>query len=414
MKRASQIVIAAAGATAAWFALGPKIRRAIRGSQPPATPERLDQLEARLGEIDRRLAAVPAPSAAEAEGLGPGKRDIHGEPVTLDSIESPTEAAIVEAEVDGLPAGEEDSPAAEDIEWAIDQAEAESEAAAVDQMWEPEPQAPGLEAGAAVAAAAEVWSPAEPYAESAGAPVGDQPEAGATSAADAPQPPEQELVALTGQTPVAGFEPATRAPESYLDEGNVYFGVGQYGLAVDRYTRALSVREDYGAAYYNRANARMRLGELDPAEEDYSSALRLMPDDADVLNNRGMLRLRKEDIEGARDDFARAVGLRPADVTIRTNHGLTLMRLNRPGDALAEFSTALTNDPEDAGARYGAAAALSALSRHDEALEQLRYAVFVDPEYAGEAAVDPAFDPLRGNDDFNRILRHAHDRMSSR
>jgi tetratricopeptide (TPR) repeat protein len=309
-----------------------------------------------------------------------------------------------------------------------------------------------------MAAAASVWSPAEPYADEAGADAPAAPEPAGEIAPAAEQPPpvesaverggelppdvdvpeqpapvaatdlpeaasaasrdeqdvaQRELAEATGGQDLA-FEPATRAPESYLDEGNVYFGVGQYGLAVDRYTRALSVRQDYGAAYYNRANARMRLGDLDPAEEDYTSALHLMPDDADVLNNRGMLRLRKEDMEGARQDFARAVEMRPSDVTIRTNHGLTLMRLNRPGEALAEFSTALTNDPEDAGARYGAAAALSALSRHDEALEQLRYAVFVDPEYAGEAAVDPAFDALRGNEEFNRILRHAHDRMGSR
>ncbi|MXX18460.1 MAG: hypothetical protein F4Z48_03075, partial [Dehalococcoidia bacterium] len=51
-----------------------------------------------------------------------------------------------------------------------------------------------------------------------------------------------------------------RTAASYLDEGNVYFNVGQYALAVERYTRALAETPALPAALANRAPAHTRLG----------------------------------------------------------------------------------------------------------------------------------------------------------
>jgi hypothetical protein len=43
---------------------------------------------------------------------------------------------------------------------------------------------------------------------------------------------------------------ASRDAESYLDEGNVYFNVGQFGMAIDRYTKAIVEKEaQKGRAY---------------------------------------------------------------------------------------------------------------------------------------------------------------------
>ena len=42
--------------------------------------------------------------------------------------------------------------------------------------------------------------------------------------------------ALEDLEPAAIVPPPRRTAESFLDEGNVYFNVGQYGLAVERYT----------------------------------------------------------------------------------------------------------------------------------------------------------------------------------
>src|SRR4029079_13955943 len=83
--------------------------------------------------------------------------------------------------------------------------------------------------------------------------------------------------ALTDLSPMPIIPPPRRNAESYLDEGNVYFNVGQYGLAVERYTQAIELDPELVAAYYNRANARTRAGEFEAALGDYDMALRLQP-----------------------------------------------------------------------------------------------------------------------------------------
>ena len=94
-------------------------------------------------------------------------------------------------------------------------------------------------------------------------------------------------------------EERLRTAASYLDEGNVYFNVGQYELAIERYTRALEERPGIPAALYNRATAHTRLGQFDAALADYGRTLELTPVDIDALNNRGMLRLYRSEPEEA-------------------------------------------------------------------------------------------------------------------
>jgi len=115
--------------------------------------------------------------------------------------------------------------------------------------------------------------------------------------------------------PVIG-EGRMRTAASYLDEGNVYFNVGQFELAIERYTRALEEAPDLPGALYNRAHSHTRLGEFDEALADYDATIALTPDDADALNNRGMLRLYRSEPEEALVDFERALALKPGNATV--------------------------------------------------------------------------------------------------
>lgn len=198
-----------------------------------------------------------------------------------------------------------------------------------------------------------------------------------------------------------------RSAASYLDEGNVYFSVGQYGMAIDRYTRALELEPDNAAALYNRANARARTRAYDEALEDYNRALELSPNDPDILNNRGMLHLIRHRFAEAIADFERALALDPQDTTVLVNRGLAYLQASESERALADFRTALELDPRDADARYGAASALAVLRRTDEALAELREALALDPSLAREATSDPRLAPLRDNPEFIRLLRGA-------
>ncbi|MGD9932587.1 MAG: tetratricopeptide repeat protein [Dehalococcoidia bacterium] len=205
--------------------------------------------------------------------------------------------------------------------------------------------------------------------------------------------------------PVAQY--AGRSAESFLDEGNVYFNVGQYGLAIERYSRALELDPNLTAGYYNRANARTRAGEYDLALDDYNSALELEPNDADALNNRGMLHLYRAGYGSALRDFNAALQIDPTDTTVIVNRGLAQLHGGDPAAALVDFQEAAALDDTDAAAHYGAAQAASALGNREEALRRLRRALQIDPAYAREAAADAKLVPLQGDAEFMRVLREA-------
>lgn len=207
---------------------------------------------------------------------------------------------------------------------------------------------------------------------------------------------------------------ATRSADAYLDEGNVYFGVGQYTLAIDRYSQAIEAAPDLVAAYYNRANANSRAAHYEDALADYDRALELAPDDSDALNNRGMLHLYREEYAKAEADFDAALAVEPGDTTIVVNRGLARLNLGQPAAALADFEHAARLDPDDGAAEYGAAQASAALARRDDALRHVARAMELDEHYVSEAASDPKLEPLQGDDAFLKLLRESKKRAARR
>ncbi len=215
----------------------------------------------------------------------------------------------------------------------------------------------------------------------------------------------EEALASMDHAPVRSV--TARNAEAYLDEGNVYFNVGQYSLAIDRYARALEADNTLVAAFYNRANALTRSGDYESALRDYDRALELQPGDADALNNRGMLRLYRAQYEAALKDFDLALGLEPSDTTVMVNRGLAYLHSGNPKEALADFEAATSVDANDAAAFYGAGQAAAQMGNRQSAIRHLRRALQVDPGYSREAAGDPKLASLQGDGDFIRLLRDA-------
>jgi tetratricopeptide (TPR) repeat protein len=213
--------------------------------------------------------------------------------------------------------------------------------------------------------------------------------------------------ALGDLEPAPIVPPPRRTAESYLDEGNVYFNVGQYGLAIERYGAAISMDADLTAAYYNRANAHTRAGEFEKALADYDRALELQPIDADALNNRGMLHLYRSNYANALADFNRALELDPTDTTVMVNRGLAQLHSGNAASALVDFRQAANLDSGDAAAQYGAAQAAASMGDKAEALRHVARALELDSGYAREAAADPRLSLLSGDEEFLRLLRQS-------
>ena len=235
------------------------------------------------------------------------------------------------------------------------------------------------------------------------------PEASAKAVDDLPASVEE---ALTDLEPAPIVPPPKRTAESFLDEGNVYFNVGQYGLAVERYTQAIEMDGDLTAAFYNRANAHTRSGDFERALADYDRALELQPRDADALNNRGMLHRYRSNVPAALSDFNGALEADPTDTTVMVNRGLAHLHGGDAAAALVDFREAAAKDESDAAAQYGASQAAASLGNRDEALRHITRALELDPAYAREAAGDPRLELLQGDEEFLKLLRESGPRTS--
>lgn len=218
--------------------------------------------------------------------------------------------------------------------------------------------------------------------------------------------------ALEDLAPAPIVPPPKRNAESYLDEGNVYFNVGQYGLAIERYGQAIEMDDSLTAAFYNRANAHTRSGDFEAALADYNRALELQPRDADALNNRGMLHLYRSNFAEALADFNGALEADPTDTTVMVNRGLAHLHGGNAADALVDFREASAMDASDAAAQYGAAQASASLGNRDEALKHITRALELDPGYAREAAADPRLELLQGDEEFIKLLRESGTRSN--
>jgi tetratricopeptide (TPR) repeat protein len=260
------------------------------------------------------------------------------------------------------------------------------------------------------AAEAEATTP-PPVAVDAPAPA-PEPAAPARKAAPGENLLSSVEEALGDLEPAPIVPPPRRTAESYLDEGNVYFNVGQYGLAIERYGQAIELDHDLTAAFYNRANAHTRAGEFEKALSDYDRALELQPMDADALNNRGMLHLYRANYPNALSDFNRALEMDPTDTTVMVNRGLAQLHGGNSAAALVDFREATQMDNADAAAQYGAAQAAASLNNRDEAMRYVARALELDPGYAREAAADPRLAILAGDEEFLKLLRQSGTRST--
>ena len=257
------------------------------------------------------------------------------------------------------------------------------------------------------------------FDELASTPEDAEPEAfaGPPADVDLPAAPEDDFLqsveeALDDLEPAPIFPPPRRTAESDLDEGNVYFNVGQYGLAIERYGQAIALDDTLTAAFYNRANAHTRAGEFEKALGDYDRALALQPNDADALNNRGMLHLYRSNYPAALADFNGALEADPTDTTVMVNRGLAQLHGGNASAALADFQQASRMDEADAAAHYGAAQAAATMGNRDDALRHVTRALELDPGYAREAAGDQRLAALQGDEEFLRVLRQSGSRTS--
>lgn len=131
---------------------------------------------------------------------------------------------------------------------------------------------------------------------------------------------------------------------AYNHRGNAYDITGQNDLAVDDFTRAVTINPLNFAAFYNRSCSYLKLKRPDQAIEDCSRAIALDPAFAKAYSGRGLAYGMKEQYDLSLSDLSRAIALSPGDPLMYYNRATTYGQMKNYLLAIADFSRAIELD----------------------------------------------------------------------
>lgn len=112
--------------------------------------------------------------------------------------------------------------------------------------------------------------------------------------------------------------PSTR----YLDKGKFAYRQGDFGLAVDAFSKAVEEEKDNAEAWLGLAASYDRLKRFDQARRAYDVVIKFVGNTPTVLNNLGYHYYLKGDMDSARRSFDAALRADPSNVVAKNNLAL--------------------------------------------------------------------------------------------
>ena len=96
----------------------------------------------------------------------------------------------------------------------------------------------------------------------------------------------------------------------FVSRGNAYSRNGAYERAIDSYTKAIQLQDDFADAYFNRGVSYYELGQFLPAISDLTRAIEINPYDDNYYGRRSLAYLFADQPELAQADQDKCEELR--------------------------------------------------------------------------------------------------------
>jgi len=138
-------------------------------------------------------------------------------------------------------------------------------------------------------------------------------------------------------------EPDAKALEHYHLAGD-YVTQGKMDLAIEQYTKAISIDPEYAAAYFDRGIAFQGIGDYDRAIADYTQAIDLDPEYASSYYHRGVVYYYQGDLDKAISDLEKATELDSSYALAYAVSGQVYFELGEVELAIANYENALELD----------------------------------------------------------------------
>ena len=149
---------------------------------------------------------------------------------------------------------------------------------------------------------------------------------------------------------------------------------GDLDKAIRHYDKAIQLKPDLHAAYYNRGTAYFQKGELDNAIKDFTTAIEIKPVYAEAYCNRGTAYLQKGELDNAIKDFTKTIEIKPDSVEAYNNRGVAYGKKGEFDNAIQNYDKAIELNPDFADAYCNRGEAWMHLSEWDKAKADLTVA----------------------------------------
>ncbi|MGC9521252.1 MAG: tetratricopeptide repeat protein [Anaerolineae bacterium] len=220
-----------------------------------------------------------------------------------------------------------------------------------------------------------------------------------------PLPSEEEadaMAAIQAEIDAGNYESARTQLEEVLaeDEGDaeahfklglVYFNLGEYQLAQERFSRSLELEPDRAAAvHHNLGVLAYQTGDMDGALEEFRAALSVDPDDPDTHYQLGATYLLvafptgaeepdMESLASAEAEFERALEVASGKPEALVGLANVYMLRGEMTGAIDLLEQAIEQAPEMREALFALGRAYAAVGERDRAIDTLETFLATDP-----------------------------------
>ncbi|MCA9884732.1 MAG: tetratricopeptide repeat protein, partial [Anaerolineae bacterium] len=170
--------------------------------------------------------------------------------------------------------------------------------------------------------------------------------------------------------------------EQLLSEGDILNARKLYNDAVNKYSKAIELRPDWGEAYTNRGIAYRHLKDYSRAKEDLDYAISLDPNNAKAHNCRGLVNRRLGNYIEALSDYDKSIQLNPDYVHPYANRGYVNAILGRNNEALNDYSHAISLKPNYSEVYNNRGHRYFYMGQLENAISDLSNAVKLKPNYS--------------------------------
>jgi tetratricopeptide (TPR) repeat protein len=124
---------------------------------------------------------------------------------------------------------------------------------------------------------------------------------------------------------------------------------GSYAEAIENFTEAIKLKNDFAPAYNHRCLVYLKLKDYQNAIADCNQALNLTPNNVEAHLHRGLAYYRQGNYQAAIADYDGAIALKPNDFKAYYNRGVARAMLGDRLQAISDYELALTNIPQTSG-----------------------------------------------------------------